>query len=53
MDGYFTAIMLKKSRVKVLKHEITAFPTTSMMRNLLAVYVSEFYLFYGENCLAA
>ncbi|KAL7984458.1 hypothetical protein Chor_003028 [Crotalus horridus] len=39
-DGYFTAIMLKKSRVKVLKHEITAFPTTSMMRNLLAVYVN-------------
>ncbi|XP_034285168.1 tyrosyl-DNA phosphodiesterase 2 [Pantherophis guttatus] len=40
MDGYFTAVMLKKSRVKVLKHEITAFPTTSMMRNLLAVYVN-------------
>ncbi|XP_032078560.1 tyrosyl-DNA phosphodiesterase 2 [Thamnophis elegans] len=39
-DGYFTAIMLKKSRVKVLKHEITAFPTTSMLRNLLAVYVN-------------
>ncbi|XP_063155055.1 tyrosyl-DNA phosphodiesterase 2 [Candoia aspera] len=40
MDNYFTAIMLKKSRVKVLKHEITAFPTTCMMRNLLAVYVT-------------
>ncbi|KAM6453566.1 tyrosyl-DNA phosphodiesterase 2 [Liasis olivaceus] len=40
MDNYFTAIMLKKSRVKVLKHEITAFPTTSMLRNLLAVYVT-------------
>ncbi|KAM3839676.1 tyrosyl-DNA phosphodiesterase 2 isoform 2-T2 [Vipera latastei] len=39
-DGYFTVIMLKKSRVKVLKHEITAFPTTSMMRNLLAVYTN-------------
>ncbi|CAI5779887.1 tyrosyl-DNA phosphodiesterase 2 [Podarcis lilfordi] len=41
-DGYFTAIMLKKSRVRVLKEEITPFPTTSMMRNLLAVHVSEF-----------
>ncbi|XP_070603477.1 tyrosyl-DNA phosphodiesterase 2 [Erythrolamprus reginae] len=40
VDGYFTAIMLKKSRVKVVKHEITAFPTTSMMRNLLAVHVN-------------
>uniref|UniRef100_A0A670XX57 Tyrosyl-DNA phosphodiesterase 2 n=1 Tax=Pseudonaja textilis TaxID=8673 RepID=A0A670XX57_PSETE len=39
-DGYFTAIMVKKSRVKVLKHEITIFPTTCMMRNLLAVYVN-------------
>uniref|UniRef100_A0A8C7E3H9 Tyrosyl-DNA phosphodiesterase 2 n=1 Tax=Naja naja TaxID=35670 RepID=A0A8C7E3H9_NAJNA len=39
-DGYFTAIMVKKSRVKVLKHEITIFPTTCMMRNLLAVYVT-------------
>ncbi|XP_054841147.1 tyrosyl-DNA phosphodiesterase 2 [Eublepharis macularius] len=37
-EGYFTAIMLKKSRVTILKHEITPFPTTSMMRNLLAVY---------------
>lgn len=43
-DGYFTAIMLKKSRVRVLKHEIMAFPTTSMMRNLLTVHVSEFYI---------
>uniref|UniRef100_A0A670XQQ8 Tyrosyl-DNA phosphodiesterase 2 n=1 Tax=Pseudonaja textilis TaxID=8673 RepID=A0A670XQQ8_PSETE len=32
--------MVKKSRVKVLKHEITIFPTTCMMRNLLAVYVN-------------
>ncbi|NXH17950.1 TYDP2 phosphodiesterase, partial [Bucco capensis] len=40
LDGYFTAIMLKKSRVKLLKHEITPFPTTSMMRNLLVVHVS-------------
>ncbi|XP_054020390.1 tyrosyl-DNA phosphodiesterase 2-like [Dryobates pubescens] len=38
--GYFTAIMLKKSRVKLLKHEIIPFPTTSMMRNLLVVHVS-------------
>lgn len=41
IDGYFTAIMLKKPRVKLLKHEIIPFPTTSMMRNLLVVYVSE------------
>ncbi|NXV28699.1 TYDP2 phosphodiesterase, partial [Rissa tridactyla] len=40
VDGYFTVIMLKKSRVKLLKHEIIPFPTTSMMRNLLVVHVS-------------
>ncbi|KAF1652116.1 Tyrosyl-DNA phosphodiesterase 2, partial [Aptenodytes patagonicus] len=40
IGGYFTAIMLKKPRVKLLKHEIIPFPTTSMMRNLLVVYVS-------------
>nr|XP_028593398.1 tyrosyl-DNA phosphodiesterase 2 [Podarcis muralis] len=39
-DGYFTAIMVKKSRVRVLKEEITPFPTTSMMRNLLAVHAT-------------
>ncbi|NXU62719.1 TYDP2 phosphodiesterase, partial [Horornis vulcanius] len=39
-DGYFTAIMLKKSRVKLLKQEIVPFPTTTMMRNLLVVHVS-------------
>ncbi|XP_020637230.3 tyrosyl-DNA phosphodiesterase 2 [Pogona vitticeps] len=39
-DGYFTAMMLKKSRVRVLKHEIIPFPTTSMMRNLLAVHAT-------------
>ncbi|KAH0617881.1 hypothetical protein JD844_016580 [Phrynosoma platyrhinos] len=39
-DGYFTAIMLKKSRVRIIKHEITPFPTTSMMRNLLAVHAT-------------
>ncbi|XP_051872293.1 tyrosyl-DNA phosphodiesterase 2-like isoform X2 [Pristis pectinata] len=36
-DGYYTTIMLKKSRVKLLKQEIIAFPTTTMMRNLLIV----------------
>ncbi|NWU69865.1 TYDP2 phosphodiesterase, partial [Pterocles burchelli] len=40
VDGYFTVIMLKKSRVKLLKHEIIPFPTTSMMRNLLVVHVN-------------
>ncbi|XP_053104295.1 tyrosyl-DNA phosphodiesterase 2 [Hemicordylus capensis] len=39
-DGYFTAVMLKKSRIRVLKHEITPFPTTAMMRNLLSVHVT-------------
>lgn len=33
--------MLKKSRVKLLKHEIIPFPTTAMKRNLLVVHVSE------------
>ncbi|XP_071411046.1 tyrosyl-DNA phosphodiesterase 2 [Pithys albifrons albifrons] len=40
IDGYFTVIMLKKSRVKLLKHEIIPFPTTVMKRNLLVVHVS-------------
>ncbi|NXI65405.1 TYDP2 phosphodiesterase, partial [Anseranas semipalmata] len=40
IDGYFTAMLLKKSRVKFLKQEIIRFPTTSMMRNLLVVHVS-------------
>ncbi|KAJ7338581.1 hypothetical protein JRQ81_012483 [Phrynocephalus forsythii] len=39
-DDYFTAIMLKKSRVKLLKHEIIPFPTTAMRRNLLAVHAT-------------
>ncbi|XP_072139648.1 tyrosyl-DNA phosphodiesterase 2 [Mobula birostris] len=39
-DGYYTTIMLKKSRVKLLKREIIDFPTTSMMRNLLVVQVN-------------
>ncbi|NXM88372.1 TYDP2 phosphodiesterase, partial [Oenanthe oenanthe] len=40
VDDYFTAVMLKKSRVKLLKHEIIPFPTTAMKRNLLVVHVS-------------
>ncbi|XP_043364228.1 tyrosyl-DNA phosphodiesterase 2 isoform X1 [Dermochelys coriacea] len=40
IDGYFTAIMLKTSRVKFLRQEIIPFPTTSMMRNLLVVHVN-------------
>ncbi|NXG31544.1 TYDP2 phosphodiesterase, partial [Dromaius novaehollandiae] len=40
IDGYFTAIMLKNSRVKLVKQEIVPFPTTSMMRNLLVVHVN-------------
>ncbi|XP_064409566.1 tyrosyl-DNA phosphodiesterase 2 isoform X2 [Latimeria chalumnae] len=47
-EGYFTAIMLKKTRVKLLNQEITSFPTTTMLRNLLTVHVkisgSEIYL---------
>lgn len=42
-DCYFTAVMLKKSRVKLLKTEIIPFPSTSMMRNLLTVQV-------GQHC---
>ncbi|XP_050171835.1 tyrosyl-DNA phosphodiesterase 2 [Myiozetetes cayanensis] len=40
IDEYFTVIMVKKSRVKVLKHEIIPFPTTAMKRNLLVVHVN-------------
>ncbi|XP_017360724.2 tyrosyl-DNA phosphodiesterase 2 [Cebus imitator] len=39
-EGYFTAIMLKKSRVKLKSQEIIPFPSTSMMRNLLCVHVN-------------
>ncbi|NWV79629.1 TYDP2 phosphodiesterase, partial [Dasyornis broadbenti] len=39
IDEYFTVIMLKKSRVKLLKHETIPFPTTAMKRNLLVVHV--------------
>ncbi|XP_072008531.1 tyrosyl-DNA phosphodiesterase 2 [Engystomops pustulosus] len=38
-DGYFTAIMLKKSRVKLISQEIVSFPSTVMMRNLLVANV--------------
>ncbi|XP_040288826.1 tyrosyl-DNA phosphodiesterase 2 isoform X3 [Bufo bufo] len=40
-DGYFTAIMLKKSRVKLISQEIVPFPSTVMMRNLLVVNVDK------------
>lgn len=39
-DGYFTGIMLKKSRVKLLQSEIICYPTTQMMRNLLVAQVT-------------
>ncbi|KAM4688326.1 tyrosyl-DNA phosphodiesterase 2 isoform 2-T2 [Discoglossus pictus] len=39
-DGYFTAIMLKKSRVRLISQEIIPYPTTSMMRNLLVANVN-------------
>ncbi|XP_059965091.1 tyrosyl-DNA phosphodiesterase 2 isoform X2 [Mesoplodon densirostris] len=39
-EGYFTAIMLKKSRLKFKSQEIIPFPNTKMMRNLLCVHVS-------------
>ena len=38
-DGYFTGIMLKKSRVKLLESNIVPYPTTQMMRNLLVAQV--------------
>ncbi|XP_034561546.1 tyrosyl-DNA phosphodiesterase 2 [Notolabrus celidotus] len=39
-DGYFTGMMLKKSRVKLIESEIVAYPTTQMMRNLLVAQVT-------------
>ncbi|XP_078449908.1 tyrosyl-DNA phosphodiesterase 2-like [Lampetra fluviatilis] len=36
-QGYFTAVMLKKSRVRLISHEVIPFPTSVMGRNLLAV----------------
>lgn len=38
-EGYFTGMMLKRSRVKFLESEIVAYPTTQMMRNLLVAQV--------------
>ncbi|KAB5517811.1 hypothetical protein PHYPO_G00171460 [Pangasianodon hypophthalmus] len=47
-EGYFTALLLKKSRVKLQSSEIIPYPTTQMMRNLLCAKVS----FLGhELCL--
>ncbi|XP_071401323.1 tyrosyl-DNA phosphodiesterase 2-like isoform X1 [Centroberyx affinis] len=46
--GYFTGMMLKKSRVNLLQSEIVTYPTTQMMRNLLVAQVN----FKGQNlCL--
>ncbi|XP_056154633.1 tyrosyl-DNA phosphodiesterase 2 [Lampris incognitus] len=39
-DGYFTGMMLKKSRVKLQGSEIVPYPTTQMMRNLLIAHVT-------------
>ncbi|XP_057683559.1 tyrosyl-DNA phosphodiesterase 2 [Corythoichthys intestinalis] len=39
-DGYFTGMMLKKSRVKLVESEIVTYPTTQMMRNLLIANVT-------------
>ncbi|XP_020355508.1 tyrosyl-DNA phosphodiesterase 2 isoform X1 [Oncorhynchus kisutch] len=38
--GYFTGLMLKKSRVKLLNSDIISYPTTQMMRNLLVAQVT-------------
>ncbi|XP_023268125.1 tyrosyl-DNA phosphodiesterase 2 isoform X1 [Seriola lalandi dorsalis] len=38
-DGYFTGMMLKRSRVKLVENEIITYPTTKMMRNLLVAQV--------------
>ncbi|KAM3597113.1 uncharacterized protein V6R79_026302 [Siganus canaliculatus] len=38
-EGYFTGMMLKKSRVKFLESEIVPYPSTQMMRNLLVAKV--------------
>ncbi|XP_031759257.1 tyrosyl-DNA phosphodiesterase 2 isoform X1 [Xenopus tropicalis] len=39
-DEYFTAMMLKKSRVKLISQEIVPYPSTVMMRNLLVANVN-------------
>ncbi|XP_060949081.1 tyrosyl-DNA phosphodiesterase 2-like [Limanda limanda] len=38
-EGYFTGIMLKRSRVKLVESQIVTYPTTRMMRNLLVAQV--------------
>lgn len=38
--GYFTGMMLKKSRVKLMESNIVPYPTTQMMRNLLIAQVT-------------
>ncbi|KAE8598092.1 hypothetical protein XENTR_v10016720 [Xenopus tropicalis] len=40
-DEYFTAMMLKKSRVKLISQEIVPYPSTVMMRNLLVANVAK------------
>ncbi|XP_070702558.1 tyrosyl-DNA phosphodiesterase 2 [Pempheris klunzingeri] len=39
-EGYFTGMMLKKSRIGFMESEIVAYPTTQMMRNLLVAQVN-------------
>lgn len=39
-EGYFTGMMLKKSRVKLLEKHTVPFPTTQMLRNLLVAQVT-------------
>ncbi|CAL1584689.1 unnamed protein product [Knipowitschia caucasica] len=39
-DNYFSGMMLKKSRVKLLEKNIVPFSTTQMLRNLLVVQVT-------------
>lgn len=39
-EGYFTGMMLKKSRVKLLEKNIVPYPTTQMLRNLLVAQVT-------------
>eukprot|EP00064_Thunnus_orientalis_P023561 superscaffoldBa00009028_g23808 len=44
-EHYFTGMMLKKSRIKLLDSEIVSYPTTQMLRNLLVAQV----LFKGQK----
>lgn len=58
-DGYFTMMLLKKSRLRLLDHHIVNFPKSRMMRNLLVAQVpahpqtakSSWPGFYCENLL--